>query len=280
MFSVEVITDDEADENSVSSTENLETFVLCEKSKESNEKKRNGDHIRNANWILFYTDVNHRVEPVISGTRMVLQFDVFLPLGEMNENEEESEENEEEGDEFEGETPFDYTAPIPPDNLTTLKAKTLSKIVSFLKANLSPTTAITIPLFYLYTSQTIVPERLKDIDRILFDILLSEGFSISIAPITLTCTTDYEGSFSGRDASHRMNLCVFPVRVYEKASPSHMKVYRLPSWPKGVSNIYVYTGMEAIKYLEGDSYCKYTGNEAQLGSNTYLSGGMIIFKTK
>jgi hypothetical protein len=30
-------------------------------------------------WIMFYTDVEHRVEPVLSGTRMVLQYDVMIP---------------------------------------------------------------------------------------------------------------------------------------------------------------------------------------------------------
>ncbi len=40
---------------------------------EQSEYKENG-----VKWIAFYTDLPHKVEPVISGTRIVLQYDVHV----------------------------------------------------------------------------------------------------------------------------------------------------------------------------------------------------------
>ena len=331
----------------------LEAFALCDKKmdlefvtfaeRRTRKRKAEEDRGSNVNWILFYTDVEHWVEPVISGTRIVLQFDVMVPAvaqepahdaffnrsdgkgepekdgkedtthkpdieksntssegielerPEHKPNEEEEEESngvyeadgeeEEESDgvyKTDGEDPFDCSHPLKPGRFTALDKTRFYEISNFLKANLSPTTAITIPLFYLYTSQTIVPERLKDIDRILFDLLISEGFSVSIAPIVFTSTTDYEGSFDGVDAYVDVQIRDLPLQVYEasESSVSGLKAYRLSYWPGGVSNTYVYTGLEAKEFIDGTEYQAQTGNEPQQGSNTYLSGGMVIFKTK
>ena len=78
--------DDSDSEKEVEKLVDYETFEIEagdaakeELPKESaTERKRKFCSINGLKWILFYTDVQHRVEPVLSGTRMVLQFDVLI----------------------------------------------------------------------------------------------------------------------------------------------------------------------------------------------------------
>jgi len=128
------------------------------------------------NWCIFYTDIEHHVEPVLSGTRMVLQFDVYDEVslhpteGSQNEKEEEGEEdqNEEDQNSENDENEYGDEDIFASDNnrlskgsLIVPKKNVLDQITEYLKKNLSSKNALAIPLYFLYTSQSIVPDRLS-----------------------------------------------------------------------------------------------------------------------
>jgi hypothetical protein len=56
-------------------------------------------------------------------------------------------------------------------------------IMNRLNELLNGTTALAIPCFYLYTSQSTTPAHLKNIDRQLFETLLSSGFYVGLSPV-------------------------------------------------------------------------------------------------
>jgi hypothetical protein len=91
-----------------------------------------------------------------------------------------------------------------------------SKIVSVLKRKVTAVSALVIPCYFLYTSQTIVPEQLKNIDDMLFRMLVKEGFPVALVPVQLSTTTDYQGSYSSGE--RELLIRDFPFRVYQQNS--------------------------------------------------------------
>jgi hypothetical protein len=59
--------------------------------KQERDDKETSAKCGSLNWCIFYTDIEHRVEPVKNGVRMVLQFDIYvkeLPEEDVNEMDE------------------------------------------------------------------------------------------------------------------------------------------------------------------------------------------------
>jgi hypothetical protein len=259
-------------------------------------------------WLLFYTDIEHAVSPVTEGVRIVLQFDVYERSPgktmeesekiELEENEDEEQvvqdedEDEDEDDEDEdadeenedeentGEDVIASGKPIDQQELTGPKDKVLPKIISILQKQLTSKLALVIPFYYLYTSQTIFPEKLKNIDKVLFDTLLAAGFPLALVSVELVLETDYDGSYSTGDK--KMKIHDFPYKVYESGSPdsSEIKSKIMKKLPKNLQLTYVVSGLEAATLLESTEYSEYTGNEAAPGKYRYLCAAMIVFKGK
>jgi hypothetical protein len=258
-------------------------------------------------WLLFYTDIEHSIAPVTEGVRIVLQFDVYDRSSskvneeseeedtEENEDEEEVDQDEDEDeddedivfddepDDEEDDTGEDLIAsgrPINEQEMTGPKDKVLPKIISALQKQLTSKRALVIPFYYLYTSQSILPEKLKNIDKVLFDTLLAAGFPLALVSVELVLETDYEGRYS--KGAKKMKIHDFPYKVYESSSPdsSEIKFRMMKKFPKNLKLTYVVSGLEAATLLESTKYAEHTGNEAAPGKYRYLCGAMIVFKGK
>jgi hypothetical protein len=281
---------------------------------ENNEQEQETPAIK---WCIFYTDVEHQVEPVMKGVRMVLQFDVYCKGDTKSSATEEFEEEEENDDDDE----FDEADAYAQDCLNeeeeqfedifklsasqclntldvnataVMKKSVIKSIATCLTKKLAKDNSIAIPLYYLYTLQSIDYDSLKNLDRELFDCLLNEGFRVGLSPIELIAETAVcDGSFNGEGSGYKLNLHDFPIKVYQKqpvlTKGSHKRSNEgndeisfqlMPKWPKTLSLTYVHSGMESSLLCESKSYSEYTGNEAEQGLNRYLCGTMIIFKKK
>jgi hypothetical protein len=259
--------------------------------------------------LLFYTDIEHSVSPVSEGVRIVLQFDVYdrspSTATEENDKEEnyeededdenkeednghyadedeyydEEDEDDDEDDDFYGDG-FGCANRIDPDQFLGPKEKVLPQILSVLKKQLTFQLALVIPFYHLYTSQTIFPEKLKNIDKILFDALLNAGFRLAFCSVDIVFESDYDGSYS--KGIKKMKIHDFPYKVYESSSPdsSEAKFRMMKKLPKNLTLTYVVSGLEAATCLESTDYVEYTGNEAAQGKYRYLCAAMIVFKQK
>lgn len=108
----------------------------------------------NVRYIAFFTDINHRVEPVTTGIRMTLQYNIFVEgnvqfLYEFEDDEDEIEvENE-----YCTRPLFEHTRRfygVINDDLTSSLLRNLSSLITI-------TNSVSFPLFHLYTSAKVVP---------------------------------------------------------------------------------------------------------------------------
>jgi hypothetical protein len=237
-------------------------------------------------WLLFYTDIEHSVSPVTEGVRIVLQFDVYDRCPgkavEEAENSQDEVDQDNEGDDEVDEDEcwecfYECTQPISEYEPIGLKEKVLPQIISILKNELTIKRALVIPFYFLYTSQTILPEKLKNIDKGLFDSLLHEGFPLALVSVELVLET---GSYKYSEGGKYMRIHDFPYKVYESGSTDSSEItYRMmKKLPKDLRLTYVFSGLEAITHLESTGYIEHTGNESAPGMYRYLCGAMIVFK--
>jgi hypothetical protein len=223
-------------------------------------------------WILFYTDIEHSVSPVTEGTRVVLQFDVY---DQSTHADAQSNKSKKENNRNSNRSIFQMSNPVEFDELITANSSMIAPMISILQKGLTSKHALAIPLYYLYTSQSILPEKLKTIDKELFQSLLGVGFPVALVPIELVVTTDEEGSYSG--GRKKMLIHDFPFQVYENGSSAPKTMTKVP---EDFKFTYVVSGLEATKLLEHRSYVECTGNESADGKNRYLCGAMIVFKQR
>jgi hypothetical protein len=125
-------------------------------------------------YIAFFTDVNHRVEPVLSGVRMVLQFDILI----------------EEYFDF-----FRVNHQLPSPNSLT------PKLLAALGEHLTDETRIAFPLLYLYTDTQLLPSRLKIEDHQIFSALMNHGYHVEMVPVEIVAISDHAGKYPSKPRS-------------------------------------------------------------------------------
>jgi hypothetical protein len=228
-------------------------------------------------WILFYTDIEHSVSPVTEGIRMVLQFDVYERSTSVADEQTVKKSingyviEEEEADEYNdsGCTIFQLSKPVEADELIIANSEVFAPIISILQKELTSMHALAIPLYYLYTSESIL--KLKNIDKELFQSLLAAGFPVALIPIELVTTTDNDG----HHLKGRKNVLIrdFPFPVYEQGSaPSTTRVKTMTEIPGDFKVTYVVTGLEATTLLDARHRVEHTGNDSAPGKYRYLCG--------
>lgn len=169
--------------------------------------------------VAFYTDVEHKVEEVKKGVRIVLQYDVILdnpsPVkakkdggededgeGDDDEEEEKSDFDEFDEDEETGESPlqmnnneidesklkhlFDSS-----DDTTNLER--LTKLIHNMLTE-KGMTEVGFALAHLYRKACIRPEYLKGVDAVVYK-HLQKTFDVSLCPVRLTQETNYDGGW-------------------------------------------------------------------------------------
>ena len=241
----------------------------------------------------FYTDTEHKVEPVTEGVRIVLQFDVEVVGWSKNKDSEEGEEEEgeEEGEgEGEEETYSDYYMMDFGDDFKLGKVKevysrrkshkgdnitgdpeAIKRVISIIKNILSPKVKeVGFAMQYLYRKSSILPEFLKGSDALLYQ-ALAESFKVTLRPVVLQELTDYEGAFKSRYAYRFDQNGNDTDSSEEEWKPQEYYTHECD-----YSTIFHVPITSAIKRVNVQNYLEYTGNEAQVGKYKYFGGGMFV----
>jgi len=223
--------------------------------------------------VAFYTDIEHKVENVTDGTRIVLQFDVNV---EGNEDDFESDEDEDEDNDDllqrgSGECVSNTMKPLfplsGPDANRDVILENLIAMIKDLQTSKS-IDEVVFPLRHLYRLASIKPEYLKGVDAYLYK-GLKKTFEVDLKPIVLVHQTDGEGSWLGRDS----NLVGWPfVSEHEKGAKRPEKRRKVE---KKKSEIHVPARYELLM-ISNTAYIEHTGNEAQVGEGRYFGGGMFV----
>jgi hypothetical protein len=80
---------------------------------------------------------------------------------------------------------MERATPLPSDQICFPHPKIITEILKQVRKDVTVKRCLEIPLFYLYSSQSIYPEYLKNIDSELFTIFLKEGYSLMLSPVEL-----------------------------------------------------------------------------------------------
>ncbi|KAK7468377.1 hypothetical protein VKT23_002893 [Stygiomarasmius scandens] len=261
--------------------------------------------------VAFYTDVEHKVEPVEDGTRIVLQFDVFVdPPAEDDEEGYDTDTSKgpialaaEEADEY---PVIDGIHP---------ESGALEEVAKIIEEKLNGENQedrldrIAFPLQHLYRLASIRPEYLKGADAMLYEYLSSYKsgiFDVELHPVLLQEETNSAGRWIGDDSDAvKPQAWVFDSEIAEKgkrkrqedaADVKSRKRARGPGSSKtsdtsdededeDESKNFEKQEFHLLKncslaMVEETGYVEYTGNEAQLGSAKYFGGGMFITMKK
>lgn len=237
--------------------------------------------------VAFYTDVEHKVNPVTEGVRIILQYDVYLPEVSSDDTKGGADVDDDEDvcDDYDFYGPYENvtTAPLQeeskfelPDNGTE-NANALDRLVQALENQLANprTTEVGFPLRHLYRQQSILPQYLKGVDALIYQRLSEDSspFNVSLCPIILSATTDYETrSYSGCDSFSVVTKCLDSASDsqsesgHKSGSDSDQKVrYKF----------YLYDAID-IREISKTYYDEHSGNDAQEESCKYFGGGIFL----
>jgi hypothetical protein len=222
--------------------------------------------------VAFYTDIEHKVENITDGTRIVLQFDVNV---EGNEDDFESDEDydDDEDDLLQrgsGQRVSNNMKPLFPfSGPDASRDVILEKLIAMVK-DLQTSKSIdevVFPLRHLYRLASIKPEYLKGVDAYMYK-GLKKMFEVDLKPIVLVHQTDGEGSWLGGNS----NIAGFPfVSERDKGAKRPKKMRKIEK----KSEIHVPARYELLM-ISSTGYVEHTGNEAQVGEGRYFGGGMFV----
>lgn len=219
--------------------------------------------------VAFYTDVEHMVEPVEEGVRLVLQFDIRFQ--KQSDEAQTSEESSEPEGGFGGTHDGKVIAELMTEELQTFpygpiisfsgNQVQLEKMVEVIKTyHETEFYEVGFPLHHLYRQASIQPKYLKGIDSLLYE-TLKDKFDVSLHPIILCHSQLYEDTYADF-------VFKFEDYSYGEAPPSKKKKL------KKVFHLAIPTG--PLKEISSKEYIEYVGNEAQPGETKYFAGGMFV----
>ena len=228
--------------------------------------------LRAAHWkkpilqaVAFYTDTEHRVEPVTEGVRIVLQYDV--EVGEMGRD------DSNRGDEY---WPWmdqfadDYSRRMEYEALTqaTSDKAALEKVITVItELHQSGTEEVAFAMQHLYRKASITSHCLKGPDAVLYNALLASGrFDVSLHPVVLLEASDEDAMLEKRYA-YQMDDTTISTRG--ELPPSKKR-------EEGVSRKFHIPQFSAIIQISSQHYVEYTGNEAMRAEFRYFGGGMFV----
>ena len=230
--------------------------------------------------ISFFTDTEHKVEPVSEGVRIVLQYDVEVSGWAVrgmkrkredsdNEPNEDSEEEEDEYEEEEkGESVLEAMTSTESEEVAgdpKIVKKVAAIVKELLESNVGPVDEVGFALQYLYRKSSILPEFLKGSDALVYQ-ALAEEFDVSLRMVVLRESTDGDGSYKECEAY-----------LYDDDESVESGPAKAPG--KKSSNFYV-PFASAIQMISSQEYIEHTGNECQQGENKYVGGGMFVRRRK
>ncbi|KAK7468378.1 hypothetical protein VKT23_002894 [Stygiomarasmius scandens] len=269
-------------------------------------------HDAGVHLIAFYTDVEHMVEPVTKGTRIVLQFDVRIGPSDSQTavdtgeggSQSLTDYNTDKDDGVNYDDPRYYnrghvgnaSSQHAPSAGVHCDPKILDDVAQMIKQKLSNKTKknkvehVAFPLRHLYRLNSIRPEYLKGIDAMLYEHLTNfesqetkNGFKVVLHPVVLFESTDYEGSWTKE--YYTPHVWVFESDAMRKKLKRKREEGLVDSEGSNDSDDLDYkaelTEFHLIKgcsleQIDSREYAEHTGNEAQPGENKYFGGAMFV----
>ncbi|KAK0185153.1 hypothetical protein F5146DRAFT_1071615 [Armillaria mellea] len=230
----------------------------------------------------FYTDVEHKVDTVTEGIRLVLQYDVYI-----QDEDEDPDSYHHRGHDsklFVEHLRHGTEAPVP-EIFDYSSLKELSDAIS--EVHKKGTGEVSIPLRHLYRQTSIRPEYLKGVDAVIYE-KLSQTFKVSLLPILLveTIIEDDRGVMSTMvkcDGQASQNERLYPRnrRGYESGNDSDTESEgeqgKNRSKKKELVSEFHLSGCTDLLQVSIIDYQDYTGNGALCGSANYFGGGMFVY---
>ena len=214
------------------------------------------------NSIIFLTDVEHEVMPVTSGTRIVLQYDVYLEDENISYKEEKQDEDEDEDCVFNKKNKKYLSAENYIQNLNTnIDNILIEEIYKFIEEN--PHDEICFLLSRKYPLSFSL-DYLKAGDLKLFNIL-KDKFFIEIGYVVNKIKSDYEGSYYNKDTLKVVNY-TNTKKLLEKFNGKEIKKSELSH-----KNTHVFIAGGDFNNTVSINYVEHTGNESAEGEYTYVS---------
>lgn len=233
----------------------------------------------------FYTDVEHMVEPVTDGVRLVLQFDIFhkksskspAPASSDSEGDKSSESpfavEEKLSRMIDGEADDPFNPSFSQIITFSGDEKLLTDLVKLVKKYLSKggLYEVGFALQHLYRQASIQPQYLKGIDSVLYE-KLKESFDVSLHPVLLQYTQlsdeETETSLMKYDMSSRLTG---PEKEDSEEEDMH------PKKKKSKLSIEFHVPDNSVLVMVNTKeYIEHTGNESQPGESQYFGGGIFL----
>jgi hypothetical protein len=209
--------------------------------------------------VAFFTDTEHRVEPVTEGIRIVLQYDIEIVEGEDEEEEIYEGWLHKVNDGYSLRTAFEGVAQSAADKVA------VEKVLEIIKeSHQSGVEEVGFALQYLYRKASICAEYLKGSDAVLYNALLASGdFDVLLAPVVLHQASDWDGEMVTHNAYRFEDVGI--------ATDEHT-----PLKKKKISKEFHIPKLSAIQKISSRDYIENTGNEAMPAEYRYFGGGMFV----
>ena len=249
--------------------------------------------------VAFYTDTEHRVEPITDGVRIVLQYDVEVEgwvtkkdttaqdQPQRKKHKAMHQDDDDDDDEF---TPlynlrsfYKERKAVLPKSAHMGDSAAIDKIVNIIGRLLTikgkkPQDHVAFALQYLYRKSSILPEYLKGSDSLLYQ-ALSKTFEVSLHPIVLYERSDYEGRYRSSDSE--LSAYIFPHYVDDETGndtdgSSYSDVEPRYRFGEKKDLIFHLPRSSAIQHISRRDYVEHAGNEAIFGEGKYFGGGMFV----
>ena len=256
-----------------------------------------GDEDINLQAVAFYTDTEHKVEPVTKGIRIVLQYDVEV-IG-WRGNAKSFGKGKDEYQLFNDVERISRKRKRYQKSSDSLTAdnETVKKVTDIITGLLADgEEEVAFAMQYLYRKSSILPEFLKGADAQLHEALVS-SFDVTLGPVVLQSRTDYEGTFKScvaipwdqegtkSDPTVESNSKSENDEPFDSGSeddeddPYYSYYSESKHEPKKGLKFHLPL-ISAIRKISYQEYLEYTGNEAQLGDKKYFGGGMFVRQKK
>ena len=238
----------------------------------------------------FFTDTEHRVEPVKSGIRIVLQYDI-----ELEEEEEEDDSGKEEDNELE-EWMSSVRATSPEHCVEAAADKAaLDKVLTIIKElHSNGAREVAFALHHLYRKASISANYLKGTDAILHDALIASGeFDVSLHPVIFYESFEY---VSGENEHYVYRYDAVDHDAVDLDDPDDELDEELddepddepddeaddnasppPSKKRKLDKILFHIPeFSAAQKISRQEYIEYTGNDAMPAEHRYFGGGIFV----
>jgi hypothetical protein len=215
--------------------------------------------------VAFFTDTEHRVEPVTEGVRIVFQYDI--EAGQKVEDPKNDWMYE--GAPWMDKVHSDYSSRMELQGIAqVISDKAAIERVIFIITELhkSGVDEVAFAMQHLYRKAAISAQCLKGSDGVLYNALLASGlFDISLHPVVLQETSDYEGTLDERYA-YRADGAEMDTATSSDPAKKKNKITREFHIPK----------LSAIQKISSRDYVEHTGNSAMPAEYRYFGGGMFV----